>query len=69
MDHISNRVIGISAVSGGGKTALTRRLADCRVVSPYRATRALPKALLASRQTLMDTLQWPEAYTLLPRSA
>lgn len=28
MDHISNRVIGISAVSGGGKTALTRRLAE-----------------------------------------
>ena len=28
MEHIANRVIGISAVSGGGKTALTRRLAE-----------------------------------------
>jgi uridine kinase len=28
MGHISNRIIGISAVSGGGKTALTRRLAE-----------------------------------------
>jgi len=28
MGHIANRVIGISAVWGGGKTALTRRLAE-----------------------------------------
>jgi uridine kinase len=28
MEHVANRVIGISAVSGGGKTALTRRLAE-----------------------------------------
>ncbi len=28
MAHVTGRVIGISAVSGGGKTALTRRLAE-----------------------------------------
>ena len=28
MEHVANQVIGISAVSGGGKTALTRKLAE-----------------------------------------